>query len=128
MSYFEQTKITDSNDIVINPATEESILLLRRMVKLLESNAVVDIANRQKITIDSMTTGALPSIGVSTPGLDSGANTPTTNRPTANAPVSAPNAVYWQPVWIGPVDQRFQVIDAARNTYANSIRNNLTFS
>jgi hypothetical protein len=108
MSYFEQTKITDSNDVVINPATEESILLLRRMVKLLESNAVVDINMRQKVFV----AGAYPA----------------TNTPTGFAPAINAGPQYWLPVWVGPVDQRFQVIDAARNTYANSIRNNLTFS
>ena len=38
-------------------ANDDTIVLLRRIVKLLESNAVVDVANRQKIIID----GPLPA-------------------------------------------------------------------
>jgi hypothetical protein len=33
-------------------ATDESLILLRRIVKLLESNAVVDSANRQKVIVE----------------------------------------------------------------------------
>jgi hypothetical protein len=33
-------------------ASEEALVLLRRMVKLLESNAVVDVANRQRVVVE----------------------------------------------------------------------------
>ena len=33
----------------------DSLHMLRRMVKLLESQATVDIANRQRVTVDAMT-------------------------------------------------------------------------
>jgi hypothetical protein len=33
-------------------ASEEALVLLRRMVKLMESNAVVDAANRQRIIVE----------------------------------------------------------------------------
>jgi hypothetical protein len=109
-----------------NTSSEESILL-RRIVKLLESNAVVDIQNRQKITLDTITTNS-GGTGLNITGLSSGAGVPSPNAPTANAPIQQTGSSNWQPVWIGPVDQRFQIMDAARLTYANSIRNNLTFS
>ena len=60
MAFFEKAKLTDSVGNLINPATEESIILLRRMVKLLESQSATDIGNRQRVTIDSITT-ALPT-------------------------------------------------------------------
>jgi hypothetical protein len=119
--YEDGLTASDVADIYEN----ESIWLLRRMVKLLESNGTVDINGRQRVAVESILGS---SLGIATTGLDSGAGTATTNRPTAAAPVSAPNAVYWQPVWIGPVDQRFQIIDAARLTYQQGIRNNLNFS
>lgn len=37
-------------------ASEEANILLRRIVKLLESNAVVDSANRQKVAIEGTST------------------------------------------------------------------------
>ena len=42
---------------------DELLALLRRMVKLLESNAVVDGQNRQRLTIDSIPAGVtLPTV------------------------------------------------------------------
>jgi hypothetical protein len=119
------TSVNQTN--AINTTSEEAILL-RRIVKLLESNAVVDIQNRQKVTIDGITNGLGALLGVSIPGLTSGAGIPSTNYPTNAAPVQQPGTSSWQPVWIGPVDQRFQIMDNARLNYANSIRNNITFS
>lgn len=108
---FQKTQIT------------EDTLLLRRLVKLLESNATVDINNRQKVVVENLNS-ALQSVT----GLSSGAGVATTNFPTANAPVSYVNTSYWLPVWIGPVDQRFQIMDAARLVYDQGIRSHLIFS
>lgn len=46
--------VTISSDQIGNNqlASEEALILLRRMVKLLESNAVVDSANRQRIIVE----------------------------------------------------------------------------
>lgn len=115
MAYFETTKVTDPIGNVVNPATEESIILLRRMVKLLESQSATDIANRQRLTLDSITAGVtLPTV---------------TTVSTVSAVTGITNALPTGTNVIGFVgqDQR-QFIDIARNTYANSIRNKLTFS
>lgn len=113
-----------------NPATEEkqdtqndAIRLLSRIVKLLESNAVVDIAGRQKMHLETVANTAFGVV------LNSSSTTtpiPTVNAPTAGVPTQASTTV-WIPVMAGPVDQRFLIIDQARNTYANSIRSKLTF-
>jgi hypothetical protein len=119
MAYFEQTKVTDPIGNVINPATEESIILLRRMVKLLESQNATDIANRQRMTLDSIAAG-----------LTLGTVTTVTGVTTVGAVTSITNALPAGTNNIGFIngqDQR-QFIDIARNTYANSIRNKLTFS
>jgi hypothetical protein len=63
MSYFEKTKVTDSTGTLVNPATEESVLLLRRIVKQLEASATQDSANRQ---IVSVATGALSTLSTVT--------------------------------------------------------------
>lgn len=103
----------------------EEAILLRRIVKLLESNAVVDIQSRQRVVIDSITIGA-SGLGVAVAGASS--LLASTNYPTNLAPTQQPATMGWQPVWIGPVDQRFQIIDAARLTYDQGIRSHLSFS
>ena len=101
MAYFEQTNITNEKGQIVNPATEESIILLRRMVKLLESQSATDIANRQRITIDAITGGV-------TFALPAGTNT-----------IGSVN--------LGGADQR-QFIDISRTNYNTGIRSKLTFS
>ena len=54
-------------------ASEEANILLRRIVKLLESNAVVDSANRQKVAIEGasiVTTVSTVSNMVAIGGMD----------------------------------------------------------
>lgn len=82
----------------------DTLILLRRIVQLLAPLATQDINNRQRVAVES----AVISSGTIT--------TVTTVGTVSNA------------VALGGVDYRFQMIDQARNTYANSIRNNLSFS
>ena len=81
-------------------------MLLERICDLLEPIATQDSANRQRITIDSIT-GSLTLGTVST----------ITNAvPIGNVAT------------LGNIDPRFIEIDIARNSYANCIRNNLVFT
>lgn len=109
MAYFEQTNINNANGDIVNPATAEQILLLRRIVKLLESQATVDVGNRQRITLDAITAGvSLPAVTAITNALPAGTNT-----------IGSVN--------IGGADHR-QFIDQARTAYNTGIRGKLTFS
>lgn len=45
--------LKDSDNTRINPPSEDAAIMLRRMVKLLESSATVDVANRKRITVDA---------------------------------------------------------------------------
>jgi len=47
--------LSDENNNQINPAQDDSIVFLRRMVKLMESKATVDSANRKRISMDFFT-------------------------------------------------------------------------
>lgn len=133
MAYFEQTKITNANGTVINPATEqtlyannpgmdtpaqavrtapgsidEQIILLRRVVKLLESQAAVDPQQRQRITIDNITTGTtLPTVSTVS----------TVSSVTSVTNIAAING--WN-------QQMF--VDPARTAYNTGIRRWLSFS
>jgi hypothetical protein len=86
-------------------ATDESLILLRRIVKLLESNAVVDAANRQRVIVEGTATVA------------GTVNVGTVTTVTAVSNVAAVAGYAQQ-----------QYIDIARNAYANGIRSKLNFS
>ena len=119
--------ITNSSGNVITPAQDDTVVLLRRIVKLMESQAVVDIAKRQRVAIDSVT-GVITTIGTALPGLSSGAGVAITNAVTANAPTQSAASTYFQPVWVGPVDQRYQIKDNARMVYDTCMRSKLAFT
>lgn len=57
MSYIDekQLQLEDSTGAVIDPATEEGIILLRRLVQMLAPIATQDIAQRQRIVIEGTT-------------------------------------------------------------------------
>ena len=86
-------------DDAYTPSSDEAIVLLRRMVKLMEPLAVQDSSQRQRVVIENITTG------------------------TVNAVTTVSNLA-----GLGGVDPRFQFIDQARNAYANGIRANITNS
>jgi hypothetical protein len=90
--------------------SDDLLRMLSRLVKILESNAVVDQQQRQRVTIDSIT-GSLVLGTVST----------VTNLGT----VSTVSTVAAQTA-LGGMD-REMYINIAKNTYANSIRSQLSF-
>ncbi len=59
MSYIDvkEVNLVDENGQVINPAQDETIILLRRIAKLLEPMGTQDGAQRQRVTIGSMEAG-----------------------------------------------------------------------
>jgi hypothetical protein len=135
---------TDKLQIYVDvPAYEESLHdLLRRMNKLLESNAVVDNRLRQKVVIEAIGTNlAAPTeVNATIPvsGSVSISGTPTivanVNNSFANfAPISAinPYALTFSTTGMimeGPLHQLWRVADDSRNLYASAIRSKLTFT
>jgi hypothetical protein len=115
--------------------------LLRRMNKLLESNAVVDINGRQRVSIDSI--GTAGTLGAAVPvsmaggmGAASAVTIAAGQGPlgTANAnyqgavlpyTITSQNVQY---IGEGPVDQRFRVMDDAHVAYATAIRTQLSWA
>jgi hypothetical protein len=110
-------RVTDFNtsDLV------NTFVLLKRIAKLLEPVGTVDSANRQRIVVEG-TTNILPS------SYYAGVNQFNIPNSTVFAPLNNAGVTYVQPVQTGPVDPRWQIIDAARMTNAVGIRNNLVFS
>ncbi len=139
MAYFEQTKLTNSSGTVINPAEQQplytvdppndsagpvirtaagsiddQIILLRRIVKLLETTAAADSAQRQRFTLDAVTAGvALPTVtAVGTVTTVTGVTTVSTVTNVSQ---------------LAGYDQRLYV-DWARTAYNTGIRAALTFT
>lgn len=120
--------VNDTNNAQINPATDEGVLYLRRIVKLMESQAVVDNQMRQRITIDSLggvtpVTTTIPVSGTLTAVISSGTLT-TVSSVTSVSTVSAVTSLNQ----IAGVDSRWQIIDWSRQAYNSGIRGNLITS
>lgn len=121
------------------PSNEESLHdLLRRMNKLLESNATIDLYQRQKVVVEAIGTNR---------GTPTELNTgmPISNFPgTVTLGISSFDLQYAQGSQVNPystksnttmfhvvsglVDERWTMADRAHNAYANAIRSKLSFS
>jgi len=105
--------IKDTTSTQVNPATDDSLVYLRRMVKLMESQAAVDSSNRQRVTVDSFG-NTITGVGASGAGIP---RVTVSNDSNFLATISTLN---------GYNDQMFQ--DVARNSYASGIRANIVFA
>jgi hypothetical protein len=122
-----QTRIynSDGSDINLDDSDDNLVFVLQQLIKRVESLATVDISKRQRVALDSVT-AIINTLGIAVTGATSGAGVSAPNPVSPNAPTTIAGAtVYYQPVWVGPVDQRWLIKDQARNTYANAIRSNL---
>ena len=129
--------LKDSSSNVINPATDDSVTYLRRIVKLMESQAVVDGANRQRVNVDGFGT----NVGLVTGTGASGAGVPRVTVSSDSSLVLAAGANAIGSLTAGAAvigsltnlstlagqnQQMYQ--DVARNAFANGVRQNLVFS
>jgi uncharacterized protein YqfA (UPF0365 family) len=89
------------------------------MVKLMESQATVDTANRQRVTVDAWGTSVLTGAGNST----SVPRIALATDSTVGTVTSVTNVVT---IGSYPTQQMFG--DVAHGVYANAIRRNLVFS
>ena len=134
---------TDALQIYIDVESYEESLatLLRRMNKLLESNAVVDLQQRQRLTIDAIRSsatatvdlaGTLPVSGTVTAAA-SGTYTVSNQIATQTMSNSAVNpytlaSQTTASIMEGPVHQFWRIASDAQACYASAIRSKLTFS
>ena len=127
-------------DGTVNTVTDESILLLRRIVKQLESSGTVDRNNRQRVTLDAIqlaTAGTTTELAGTVPvtlnasgalGFQAGLNF---GQPVAGTvPYSTNTAAqsWYSPSWEGPVDQRWRVAEDSHLGYQVGIRAYLTWT
>lgn len=116
MSYIDlqEVKIEDASGNVINPAQDETVILLRRLVQIAQSLAVTDSAQRQRVSIDA-SPATVPV---------SGSVTVSSGTVTANAGTGTWAGVTTVNQFAG-VDIRYQMVDWARTAYNTGIRANL---
>jgi hypothetical protein len=106
------TDISDANPLPIEAdRTDNMLAMLSRIVKLLESNAVVDGQQRQRVTLDSIASGL------------------TLGTITTVSTVSAVSSVTNVAAQTGMAGMdREMYINVAKQTYATAIRPHLTFA
>ena len=132
---------TDRLQIYVDlPSYEESLHdLLRRMNKLLESNAVVDSKLRQRVTIEAIGANnssnstevntTIPVSGTVTASM-SGGNLITSQIASNNTsnPYTAVSTPFVGLVLEAPVHQLWRVANDAQACYASAIRSKLSFT
>jgi hypothetical protein len=131
---------TDALQIYIDVESYEESLatLLRRMNKLLESNAVVDSRLRQKVVIEAIGTNlatptevnaSIPVSGTVTATANvNNAVTATTFNNSAGNPYTLSTSQVVGLVSEGPLHQLWRVANDAQACYAQAIRSKLSFS
>lgn len=108
------TPTSETNPLpTISDRTDNFLALLGRIVKLLESSAVVDSAQRQRVVIDS---GSITASIAATQTLSTVTTVGTVSTVTAANNLVANAGM-----------DREQYINIAKQTYAESIRSRLTF-
>jgi hypothetical protein len=123
----KKVQVVNTSGAQTNVASEEAILLLRKIVMLLESSAVVDASRRQRVTIDAVgATGGAASTNVNTTVPISG--TVAVSAGTANIGQVVVGFGGQASAAANIIDSRFMMIDTARNAYANGIRSKLSWS
>lgn len=112
MSYIDlqEVKIEDASGNLINPAQDETVVLLRRLVQIAATLSTQDSAQRQRITLDAAP-ATVTVTGTVTANPASG--TITTVSTVSNLAL------------IANVDPRYQMVDWARTAYNTGIRANL---
>jgi hypothetical protein len=129
---------TDALQIYIDVESYEESLatLLRRMNKLLESNAVVDSRLRQKVVIEAIGTNlaaptevnaTIPVSGTVSANVNNATTAGTFNNSAVNPyTISSGQVVAF--VSEGPLHQLWRVANDAQACYAQAIRSKLSFS
>lgn len=109
----DSVNVLNASGSTVNPATEESIILLKRMVKLLESNATVDASNRQRIITEA---GSVSTVSIAATQTLATLTSITNAVPVGNVAT------------MGGVDPRWKFMELARISYSNVVRSRLSFT
>jgi len=62
MAYFERTKLTDSQGNLINPANDDNITLLKRILLLLKPLSIITGAGSNRLNVDVSTVSTVSTV------------------------------------------------------------------
>lgn len=62
MAYFERTKLTDSQGNLINPANDDNITLLKRILLLLKPLGIITGAGSNRLNVDVSTVSTVSQL------------------------------------------------------------------
>ena len=110
----KQTQIVDTTGNPVNSSSEESVLLLRRIAKLLESNGVVDATGRQRCVLDTLDLTSASAGGSLLNMVITGGSANITFGPNGNNNYAS--------------DSSWFLVDVARYSYASGIRTSLKWT
>ena len=126
MAFFERTKLRDVDGNTINPATEESLSLLKRILTLLKplGNITGGGSNRLNIDVNNITNG------ITIAGAQTLANVTTVGTVTNLGTLTTVTTVgtVTHQAQIGGIVAFEQLRSINRVGYANGIRANISFS
>lgn len=108
MSYSENINLMNTNGQQVNPATEDTVMYLRKLIEILQPLATQDANNRLRVAIDSGTIGTVTSLT----GFGASAALPTVT--TVNQ--------------LSGVDAKYIQMDTARLLYNQHIRSRISFT
>lgn len=103
---YDTTTMSDNDSLQIfldlygTPSTDDSVILLRRLIQLLTPIAVQDAQQRQRVVIEGITGSSVVTTVTNLNNLNNFGN---------------------------GVDAKYFLMDTARNMFANGIRQNLTY-
>jgi hypothetical protein len=128
-SKYQASTVNSSGELQISSPEE---VLLRRILKVLESNNIVDTKQRQRVVVEAIGTNNAPAsteINATVPVTATLASVTSIagagQGPTTGPPLLA--TTLYQPIWEGPVDQRWRVAEDSHISYQLSMRSHLTW-
>jgi hypothetical protein len=120
MAFFETSKLKDQDGNIVNPADNDSITLLRRILLLLKPLGVITGAGSNRLNVDVNAITSLPTL----------ANVTTVAGVTAVSTVTTVTTVgtVTNQTQMGGVNSFELLKSMSRTGYANGIRSNLLFT
>jgi len=110
--------VSSNNPMPIQAQRSDDLLeMLQRMVKVMESLAIVDVAQRQRISLDAIAAGVALPVVTLVSGVTTVATVTTVGTVTTVSNIAANAGM-----------DREQYINVAKQTYGTSIRPQLSFA
>jgi hypothetical protein len=121
-SKYQASTVNSSGELQISSPEE---VLLRRILKVLESNNIVDTKQRQRVVVEAIGTEINATVPVTATLASVTSIAGAGQGPTTGPPLLA--TTLYQPIWEGPVDQRWRVAEDSHISYQLSMRSHLTW-